>query len=177
MKSVNFNLRIGCDLDDCIFSFYDPYLKRFGTPKDDFEITRNVQRILRKDRDFWLNQPVINVPDFNVTLYCTKRVHPKSWTKKQLQIHGLPEAPVYQMYSQSGNKATMIKGRVDVFIDDSISNFIKMNLSGVPCLLIDSPYNQDWGPIGRIYSLSIAEIQSTYRLFMETIFNNFSKLL
>ena len=34
------------------------------------------------------------------------------------------------------NKADFIKGRVDVFIDDSVSNFIAMNLAGVPCFVV-----------------------------------------
>jgi hypothetical protein len=82
------------------------------------------------------------------------------------------------MYYQQGNKATMIKGRVDVFVDDSISNFIKLNLSGVPCLLIDQPDNQSWGPIGRIYSLNKEEILDAYNLFIDTgMFDNFKNLL
>lgn len=164
-------LKIGLDLDDCIFSFMDPYLKRFGTPKNDYEITRNVQRVLTQDKDFWLNQPLINRPNFIPTLYCTKRVHKKAWTKKQLEINNLPIVPIYQIYIQTMNKADRIKGKVDVFIDDSISNMKAMNLSGLPCLLIDSPYNQNGNPIGRIYSLDKDEIEETYNLFMKTMFN------
>lgn len=52
-----------------------------------------------------------------------------------------------------------------------------MNLSGLPCLLIDAPHNQSWGPIGRIYSLNIEEIEDVYELFIKTIFNNFRNLL
>lgn len=171
------NLKIGLDLDQVIFDFINPYINRFGLPKDDYEITKNVQRILKNDRNFWLNQPLINRPNFDVTLYCTKRVHNKNWTKKQLEIHNLPKAPVYQVYLQSANKADKIKGRVDVFIDDSIYNMIQMNLAGVPCLLFDSEENQSWGPIGRVYSLDYNHIVETYKLFMENSFNNFKDLL
>ena len=66
------------------------------------------------------------------------------------------------MYYQQGNKADLIKGKVDVFIDDSVSNFVKMNLSGVPCLLYDKEYNQHWGPVGRIYCLDYKHIKETY---------------
>ena len=62
-------LRISSDIDGCLCDFYTPYLKRFGTPKKDTEITCNVVNILSKDRDFWLNLPVINYPNFNPTLY------------------------------------------------------------------------------------------------------------
>lgn len=171
-------MRIGLDLDGTVDDFMNPYLKRFGKPKKDSEITKNVQQILSKDRNFWLSLPVLRHIDFIPELYCTKRVNPKQWTRKWLVEHGFPNRPIYQMYYQHGNKANMIKGRVDVFVDDSISNFIKLNLSGVPCLLIDQPDNQSWGPIGRIYTLNKQEIIDTYNLFIDTgMFDNFKNLL
>lgn len=170
-------LRIGLDIDDTICSFMRPYLERFGKPKEDREITRNVHRILVKDRDFWLRLPVINRPSFDPTLYCTKRIHPKAWTREFLAINELPIAPIYQVYSQAASKAPRIKGRVDVFVDDSISNFIDLNLRGVPCLLIDGEHNQNWGPVARIYSLDKEEIEECYHLFMRTLFPHFKELV
>ena len=58
-------------------------------------------------------------------------------------------------------------------IDDSISNFIELNLSGIPCLLMDSENNKSWGPIGRVYDLKYDTIVNTYNEFMENYFNNF----
>lgn len=171
-------LRIGLDIDDTICSFMGPYLDRFGEPKEDIEITWNVQRVLRKDRNFWLNLPVINRPNFIPTLYCTKRVHPKVWTRRFLETNNLPIVPIYQVYLQTASKVPKIKGRVDVFVDDSISNFIDMNLKGLPCLLIDSPYNRDkWGNIGRIYSLDIEEITDAYNVYDKIIFPQFNELI
>lgn len=155
-------LKIGLDLDDTVVSFMIPYIERFGIPKNDHEITKNVFQILRKDKNWWLNQPLINKPDFNVTLYCTKRVHDKNWTKQQIKKHNLPIAPIYQIYTQSMNKADRIKGKVDVFIDDSVSNFKQLISKGVPCLLIDSPFNRDYQTEARIYSLNYKEIEQTY---------------
>lgn len=166
-------MKIGCDIDDCLAEFMLTYLNRFGTPKKSSDITKNVTRILINDKEFWLNLPVLNTLDFIPELYCTKRINSKSWTKQWLKNNGFPDRPVYQMYYQHGNKADMIKGRVDVFIDDSVSNFIKMNLSGVPCLLYDKEYNKSWGPVGRIYNLKYDTIVSTYNEFMENYFNNF----
>ena len=54
---------------------------------------------------------------------------------------------------------------------------IKMNISGVPCLLMDTPNNRDWGPIGRIYTLDKNEIMEIYELFMKTVFPNFKNLV
>lgn len=170
-------LKIGLDIDDTVCDFIGPYLQRFGIPKRDSDITKNVSRILIKDKNFWINLPVIHRPNFMPALYCTKRVNPKTWSKEFLKNNDLPLAPIYQVMSQTSGKSFRIKGRVDVFIDDSISNFIELNSNGVPCLLMNSKGNQDWGPIGRVYSLNKEEIEECYYLFMSTMFDYFKDIV
>jgi uncharacterized HAD superfamily protein len=109
-------------------------------------------------------------------LFCTKRVIPKTWSREYLIKHNIKVKPIYQQWYQYGRKSTLIKGKVDVFIDDSISNMIELNLSGIPCLLMDAENNQKWGPIGRIYSLKYLEIEKAYLEFMK-IFPNFKELV
>lgn len=168
-------LKCGFDLDDVLAEFMGVYLERFGNPKNDREITKNVFNVLRKDKNFWENLPVINRPDFIPELYCTKRVNSKVYTKNWLKKNGFPMKPVYQMYFQHGNKADLIKGRVDVFIDDSISNCIKMNLAGVPCLLLDKEYNKHWDFVGRIYDLQYSTIEKAYNELIKV--TNFKDLI
>lgn len=170
-------MRIGLDIDDVLLHWYSAYLERFGKPENEYEITKHVFRDLRNDREFWLNLEPKHYPNFPVTLYCTKRVCNKNWSKRWIEEHDYPDAPIYQIFAQTKNKANVVKGLVDVFIDDSLSNFKAMNLAGVPCLLMDAEYNQEWGPIGRIYSLDINEIKEVYELFMLTAFNDFYKLV
>lgn len=170
-------LRIGLDLDDTVNFWWDEYVKIFGNPKNDHEITKNVYRKLRKNKQFWMNLPVKNYPDFDVTLYCTKRVIPKNWSKEYLKNNNIPIKPIYQQWYQYGKKSSLIKGRVDVFIDDSISNMIELNLAGIPCLLMDSENNKSWGPIGRIYDLSYKNIEQAYNEFIEHYFNNFKQIV
>lgn len=170
-------MKIGLDLDGTLDDFWNPYLEKFGEPKTNSEVTKNVHRKLQTDKDFWLNLPVIHRINFEPTLYCTKRTIPKNWSKQWLEENNFPNKPLYQMLYQHGNKADMIKGRVDIFIDDSISNFIKMNLSGVPCLLIDSHDNQHMPPILKVYSLDIEEIKDVYDLALKTeVFKDFKKI-
>ena len=168
-------LRIGLDIDDTLVDFWGAYISRFSPPTEDHIITRNVYK-LRKDKNFWENLEKLRDIDFTPELYCTKRVNPKAWTKQWLSDNGFYNSPVYQMYYQKGNKATMIKGRCDVFIDDSISNFIKMNMSGIPCLLMDTPFNQNFGPVLRVYSLDKYEIEEAYNLGLEQgLFKHFKQ--
>lgn len=159
-------LKVGMDLDDVIFDFMGSYIKKFGNPKTDSEITKNVYK-LRKDRDFWTNLPVIRHLDFIPALYCTKRISSKQFTKDALALNGFPERPLYQRYYQRGPKSTLIKGRCDVFIDDSISNFKEINAAGIPCLLMDAPHNQGFETPYRIYSLTLNEIKEKYSGFKQ----------
>ena len=159
-------MRIGLDIDDCLADFWGAYCDYFDVvhkPKNlqDNIITKNVENILKYDRNFWLNLKVINKPNFIPELYCTKRVNCKSWTKKWLEINDFPIRPIYQMYYQHGNKANMIKGKVDIFIDDSYSNVVKCIQSGIPALMIDGKQNIN-NPMFKIYSLDIEEILDTY---------------
>ena len=170
-------IKIGTDLDDCVNQFMRPYLERFGQPKGKYDIAKNIHNVLSKDREFWLNLPILHRPDFTPTLYCTKRIHNKAWTRRYLELNDLPIAPIYQIYCQSAPKSTRIKGRIDCFVDDSVQNFIEMNMNGVPCLLMDSEYNQEWGPIGRLYSLMRDEIEDAFELFIDTIFPYFKEVI
>ena len=170
-------LRVGLDIDDVLADWAGPFFNKYN-PKNDSEITRICNQKLSKDRKFWLNLPVIQYPiGFEPKLYCTKRSCLKTYSKEWLDNNGFPHKPVYQVFCQVDNKARYIKGRIDVFVDDSINNFIQMNCSGVPCLLMDTKHNQSWGPIGRIYTLDYNEIEESYYLMKETFLTNFKKYL
>lgn len=171
-------IRISLDLDGTVVEFYNHYISKFGKPKTDLEITKNVRNVLVRDKDFWLTQPVIHIPNFSVYSYCTARIIPKKWIKEQIVINNLPQAPIYQVYGVSLSKYPQIKrSGCDVHIDDSIEVFKDLNSKGIPCLLLDAPNNQEWGPIGRVHSLDKEEIEETYNLFKGTLFPYFKELL
>lgn len=160
-------LKIGLDLDDTIFGFMEAYLNIFKSPKSSKEIAKNVYN-LRKNKQFWENLPVINLPDFKPELICTKRINPKSYTKNALLKINITNIPIYQLYYYNSKKSKRIKGKCDVFIDDSVDNFIDLNNAGIPCLLIDSKWNSTFETPLRIYSLKYEEIEYTFNLH----FNN-----
>ena len=168
-------LLVGSDLDDTLNVWWDEYIKLFGQPKNDYEITRNCHQKLRKDRNFWINLPVLHRPNFDIHLYCTKRTSSKEYARKWLEINGFNRAPIYQCWFQYGSKAPLIKGKCDVFIDDSPSNFIDLNSKGIPCLLMDGPHNRHLGPMLRIHSMDYEEIEEVYYLAQLTnVFKEFN---
>lgn len=170
-------MKISLDLDDTVNYWYKVYLERFGNPSDDYEITRNVMRILRKDKDFWMDLPIKHYPKCDVHCYTTARVIPKKWMRQYLIKNNLPPAPVYQVFGVRLSKVPQLRrSGCDVHIDDSIANFIECNLAGIPTLLMDSDNNQDWGSIGRVFSLEKEEIEEVYNSFMKTTFKNFRDL-
>lgn len=154
-------LRVGSDIDEVLADFMGAYLKRFGAPKNDLEITKNVYK-LRNDKQFWETLPVLQKMNFIPALYCTKRISSKTWTKNWMAANGIPSRPIYQRHYQRAAKSTLIKGRCDVFIDDSISNFHEINSAGIPCLLMDTPHNRHFETKYRIYSMDINEIKTKY---------------
>ena len=167
-------LRIGLDIDQVLADFNGGYIKRFKKwPKCEWAITRNVENILIHERNFWLNLEVINYPDFKPRLYCSSRVNSKNWTREFLRRNKFPSCPLYQIPGYRISKAETIRGKVDVFIDDSIHNFIDLNSKGIPCLLMNSEFNKDWKFGGRIYSLKYEDIVKEYNDFMLNIFPNF----
>lgn len=168
-------LKISLDIDDTIAGFSISYKKRFKTkPKYDWCISRNVNNILINEKDFWLNLPVIRKPNFNPILYCTSRISNKRWTKQYLENNDFPKAPVFQVPGYNSPKSKVLKGRCSVHIEDSPNQWKSLNLAGIPCLLIDSPNNKDYGPMLKIYSLDYEEIEDAYNLALEMdIFKDF----
>lgn len=168
--SMTKELKIACDIDDCIANFLGPYFDKYGKPKKhDYEITRNVYK-LRRNKAFWENLPVLERTDFEPHIYCTKRINSKTYTKNWLKKNDFPLKPIYQMYYQHGNKADMIKGKCDVLIDDSYSNVIKAIKSGLPALLITRAHNKHIDTPYRIHTLKYKEIKDKY----ESLFGSYS---
>lgn len=172
------NLKISMDLDGCLCDFYGPYFERFGKPEKDSVITKNVNTVLIKDKEFWMNLPVLNKINWTPKQYTTARVIRKQWIKEYLEKEMFPKAPIYQIYGYGLSKYRKVKmGGCHLHIDDSLRVFKDLNSKGIPCLLLDSPGNQDWGPIGRIYTLDKEEIEDIYWLFKDTLFPYFKELI
>ena len=157
-------IRIALDLDDTIFDFLGAYKEMFPGEKNmqEAKITKNVLS-LRKDKHFWENLPLLEMPNFEPYIYATKRINSKTYTRNCLSRYGLPIKPIYQIYSQAGNKATIIKGRCDVLVDDSAYNCYQAMRVGFPAILITRPHNVNSDYPYRINRLDLEEILEVYK--------------
>lgn len=161
-------LRIACDLDDTIFVWFREYMKLFPGEKNlqNDIITKNVRK-LRHNKKFWENLPLLERPNFEPCIYATKRINSKEYTRNCLRKHGLPVKPIYQIYTQTGNKASIIKGRCDVLVDDSVYNCYQALEVGFPAILITRPHNVNSNYPYRIHRLDINEITEVYNRIYE----------
>lgn len=157
-------IRIALDLDDTIFDFIGAYRNLFPGDKDLKEpsITKNVLS-LRRDKKFWEGLPLLEMPNFEPCIYATKRINSKVYTRNCLHRHGLPIKPIYQIYTQRGNKADIIKGRCDVLVDDSVFNCYQALEVGFPAILITRPHNTHSDYPYRVSKLDIEEILEVYK--------------
>lgn len=157
-------IRIALDLDDTIFDFIGAYRNLFPGDKDLKEpsITKNVLS-LRRDKKFWEGLPLLEMPNFEPCIYATKRINSKVYTRNCLHRHGLPIKPIYQIYTQRGNKANIIKGRCDVLVDDSVFNCYQALEVGFPAILITRPHNMHSDYPYRVSKLDIEEILEVYK--------------
>lgn len=161
---LNRKLRIALDLDQCIFNWIKAHEQKFHCNLDqmsDEEITQQVLSI-KKDKTFWSNLELLERPDFEPCIYATKRINSKIYTRANLKKYGLPIKPIYQIDSQSDNKARIIKGRCDILIDDSWFNVQQCLEVGLPALLITRPHNAHINTKYRINHLLYNEIESKY---------------
>lgn len=159
-------IRIGLDIDDVLCKWEETYCKYFNInflqEHDDELINYNVKNVLSKNKDFWINIPLKHRIDFYPELYCTKRCIPLSWTKEFLKKNNFPIRPIIQIDYQD-NKSRYLKDKVDLFIDDSVSNFQDITNENIKCFLMDSNSNKNFTSKYRIYSITKNNIVKKYK--------------
>ena len=156
-------IRIALDLDDTIFDFLGAYKEAF--PGERNMINSNIDKnvfALRKNKKFWENLPLLEMPNFEPCIYATKRINSKTYTRNCLSRYGLPIKPIYQIYYQQGNKANIIKGHCDVLVDDRVFNCYQALKVGFPAILITRPHNVHSDYPYRVNKLDIEEIMEVY---------------
>lgn len=157
------NKRIGLDLDGVIFDFNKAYEEKFGIKMNPYwDATYQMGdhlKELESDKDFWVNLPLLNRPEFEVSAYVTSRVVPIEWIQESIQKNGLPCAPIITVPWNSSKIESLKNAKISLFIDDKFENFKEVNDSGIVCYLMDSESNRYYD-VGarRIYDLKLSSV-------------------
>lgn len=160
-------MNIYLDIDDVIFQWYEAYAKRFNTKVPKSWVNSNLMKkrldILTKEKNFWVNLPLKNIPNFKPKGFVSARGIPKSWTKKSLQVNNIPgRSNVYQVGWGESKIELLKRLKCDIFIDDKYQTFKDCHKNGVFCLLMNAPHNQKYKTKYRIYDLNENTILEMY---------------
>lgn len=167
---MNLSLNIISDIDDVIFDWHAGYANRFNTkiPKSwsNSNLMKKRLNVLSAEKDFWLNLPIKNVPNFIPNAFVSARGIPKSWTKESLKINGIPgRSNVYQV-NWGESKIKLLKElKCDIFIDDKYQTFKECHQNGIFCLLMDAPHNKKYKTKYRIFDMDINNILKKFEEF------------
>ena len=160
--------KIFLDIDDVIFNWYVDYAKRFNTKVPKSWLSSNLIKkrldILTKEKNFWLNLSVKNIPNFQPNGFVSARGIPKSWTKDSLKINNIPgRSNVYQVGWGQSKIELLKKLKTDIFIDDKYATFKDCHKNNIFCLLMDAPHNRHIKTPYRIYTLNIENIMHLWQ--------------
>lgn len=147
--------KVGLDFDGVLADFSSAYKQRLieagveNYPQDEqphwsFPYgTNEVWDKIKSDESFWLNlKPLCDPEDlaFPVEVYISKRSIPVEWSQKWVVRNGFPAAPIIHV---EHSKVDAVRGaNIDIFVDDSVKNFVELNRAKLHCLLMDAPYNR-----------------------------------
>lgn len=164
--------KIFLDIDDVIFNWYVDYAKRFNTKVPKSWLNSNLIKkrldILTKEKNFWLNLSIKNIPNFQPNGFVSARGIPKSWTKDSLKINNIPgRSNVYQVGWGQSKIELLKKLKTDIFIDDKYETFKDCHKNNIFCLLMDAPHNQKYKTKYRIYDLNINTILEKYNKWLK----------
>lgn len=137
--------RVGVDIDDVLADFIGGVME-IKPEMENRSVFWNDPMIdvdfLKDNKDFWMGlKPLAKLEDFHFepVCYITSRPVPTEWTVEWLNKHGYPKAPVITTYDKV---AAAKEYKLDVFIDDSLKNYLKLNKAGILCYLMDSTHNR-----------------------------------
>ena len=156
------------DIDGVIFDFQKAYADRFNTKQQkswsNSNLMKNRLQILSVDKNFWLNLPLKNTPNFQPKGFVSARSISKSWTKASLKDNKIPGRSNIHQVPWGKSKIEVLKSLgCEIFIDDKYETFKECNQNGIFCLLMDASHNQKYKTKYRIYNLNIDIILNKYK--------------
>lgn len=160
-------LNIYLDIDDVIFKWSRCFAIRYNITQHKSWVVSDLmnRRItaLEKEKDFWLDLDVKNIPNFTPKGYISARNIPKTWTYESLKKHNIPGRSNIHHVNRGGSKIQTLKQlNCNIFVDDKVETYIECTKNGIFCLLMDAEHNQEFDTEFRIFDLNYQSIISKY---------------
>jgi hypothetical protein len=144
--------KIGLDIDEVLCNWLGDWTKKYNmdTPVNwsfDPDMMKRFNEMKKENKldDFFLNlQPLIDPMDipFEPHCYITSRPVDSKITETWLAKHGFPARPVFTTSVGNSKVDIALEQGLEIFVDDSFSNFVDLNKAGVCCFLMDAPHNE-----------------------------------
>lgn len=162
-------MNVFLDLDDVVFDWHGAYANYFNTsvPKRWHAykgLFKERLDTLAGEKEFWLNLPIKNMPDFMPTGFVTARGIPKTWTMESLKLNQIPgRSKVIQIHWGESKLKILQDAEADIFIDDRVATFRELNKNGVFCLLMTASHNRNIETPYRINDLKLENIINLWK--------------
>lgn len=150
--------RVGLDIDGVLSCFSSGVIKRAKemgmeahfpkvcTDVNSWDMSDEFSKVMKdawKDDQFWLDLPVLDgaLPmHFDPYVYITSRQVSSDTTRKWLDLHGFPKAPVITV-SHPKEKLEHAKNlNLDIYVDDLYKTVREMRDAGINAILMSAPY-------------------------------------
>jgi len=147
------NYKIGLDIDEVLADWVTAWMERFNIKAQpeswyfDREIMARFEEMKKNGEldKFYLGlKPLIKPSDlpFEPHCYITSRPVSTEITQKWLDMHNFPAVPVYTVDLRKSKAEVAKEAGINVFIDDSYSNFLNLNREGILTYLFDRKHNE-----------------------------------
>ena len=140
--------KIGLDVDEVLADFvgqlmvYFPDLTERPVYWND-PVLKDCFEKIKDEEEFWMSiKPKVDPKElpFEPAAYITARPVPSEVTQRWLDLHGFPRAKVITV---AGSKVDAVReSGIDVYVDDSYSNFVDLTRAGLTCFLMTATHNK-----------------------------------
>lgn len=161
-------MKIYLDVDDVVLAWHEAYAARFNVPVPTswvpYDQIKDHLTELQGQKSFWITLKVKHMPNFQPAGYVSARGVPVQWTKDALKLRQFPGRSKVKHVHWGESKMDILESLgCELFIDDKYETFVECHKHGIPCLLMDTPQNQNVITDLRIYDLDINNIIRAYK--------------